>query len=261
MFHAGVDPYEHFQIFGWHEGRDPDALLDVSGYLAVNRDIAAAGANPLDQYHQSGWKEGRDPSGDFDTTLYLIHNPDVAAAGVDPLQHYLEFGKAEGRTAYQAVGNNIVSGFDAHTTSGFNPDVAAAGVDPLQHFQTFGWHEDAIQRMVRHRRLSVALRRRRGGGVIRSITTRRSDGIGPRPVSRLRYARLSGGKSGRRRSGRQSARSLPDLRRLRGPCDRERRHLALSASCIAARGKNRAAFRSATAIRPDRGRERDSAFG
>jgi subtilisin-like proprotein convertase family protein len=141
VFHAGVDPYEHFQTFGWHEGRDPDALLDVSGYLAINRDVAAAGANPLDHYHQSGWREGRDPSADFDTTLYLIHNPDVAAAGVDPLLHYLDFGKAEGRAAYQAVGNNIAGGFDAAYYLWHNPDVAAAGVDPLQHFQMFGWHE------------------------------------------------------------------------------------------------------------------------
>ena len=80
---------EHYNAFGWHEGRDPNAFFDTSGYLAVNKDVAASGMNPLDHYHQIGWHEGRDPSAAFDTTLYLIHNPDVAAAGVDPLAHFL----------------------------------------------------------------------------------------------------------------------------------------------------------------------------
>ena len=110
VFHAGVDPLDHFNSFGWHEGRDPNALIDTSGYLAVNKDIG--GTNPLDHYHQLGWHEGRDPSANFDTTLYLIRNPDVAAAGVDPLEHYLAFGASEGRQAYKAVGA-ISDGFDA----------------------------------------------------------------------------------------------------------------------------------------------------
>ena len=89
VFNAGVDPLLHFNVFGWQEGRDPNAWFDTSGYLAVNKDVAAAGVNPLDHYHNSGWHEGRDPSANFDTTLYLINNPDVAAAGIDPLAHYL----------------------------------------------------------------------------------------------------------------------------------------------------------------------------
>ena len=136
VFHAGVDPLAHFNSFGWQEGRDPNALIDVSGYRAVNKDVG----NPLDHYHQLGWHEGRDPSANFDTTLYLLRNPDVAAAGVDPLEHYLAFGASEGRQAYKAVGE-IVSGFDAQYYLFHNPDVAAAGVDPRTHFDIFGWHE------------------------------------------------------------------------------------------------------------------------
>ena len=138
VFHAGVDAREHFDTFGWHQGRDPNPFFDVSGYLAVNPDVA--GMNPLEHYHQSGWKQGRDPSADFDTTLYLIHNPDVAAAGVDPLAHYLAFGANEGRQAWQAVGA-ITAGFDAQYYLLHNPDVAAAGVDARAHFDSFGWHE------------------------------------------------------------------------------------------------------------------------
>ena len=58
---ANVDPLDHYNQYGWHEGRDPDALFSTSLYLATNRDVKAAGVNPLDHYHQYGWKEGRDP--------------------------------------------------------------------------------------------------------------------------------------------------------------------------------------------------------
>jgi Ca2+-binding RTX toxin-like protein len=140
VYHAGVNALDHFNTFGWREGRDPVAEFDTSGYLAVNRDVAAAGINPLDHYHQSGWREGRDPSVEFDTTLYLLRNPDVAAAGIDPLEHYLVHGRAEGRSSYSAVGPTN-GGFDAQYYLFQNPDVAAAGVDPLFHFNVVGWTE------------------------------------------------------------------------------------------------------------------------
>jgi hypothetical protein len=91
---------QHFNQFGWHEGRDPNALFDTDGYLAAYGDVAAAGVNPLRHFDEFGWHEGRDPSVDFDTSSYLAANPDVAAAGVDPLIHYLTFGAYEGRSTF-----------------------------------------------------------------------------------------------------------------------------------------------------------------
>jgi len=141
VYHAGVNALEHFNSFGWHEGRNPNQFFSVTGYLAANPDVAAANVNPLDHYHLSGWHEGRDPSANFDTTLYLLRNPDVAAAGVDPLAHYLQSGLAEGRGSFAAIGQNIVAGFDAEYYLLANPDVAAAHLDPWQHFNTVGWHQ------------------------------------------------------------------------------------------------------------------------
>ena len=141
VFHANIDPAAHFNQWGWHEGRDPDAYFSVRDYLDANPDLKAAGVNPLAQYDQAGWKQGRDPGPNFDTKLYLIHNPDVAAAGIDPLAHFLQFGAAEGRQAYPAIGQTIVNGFDAEYYLFHNADVAAAGVDPYQHYLTVGWHE------------------------------------------------------------------------------------------------------------------------
>ena len=95
---AGVDARTHFDSFGWHEGRNPNAWLDTAGYLAHYADVAAAGVNPLGHYMTFGWREGRDASAGFDTLGYLAANPDVAASGVNPLDHYLAFGIYEGRT-------------------------------------------------------------------------------------------------------------------------------------------------------------------
>ena len=76
-----------------------DSLLsDTKGYLAVYTDVADAGMNPLEHYHVYGWTEGRDPSPQFDTKGYLTTNTDVADAHIDPLTHYLQHGSHELRT-------------------------------------------------------------------------------------------------------------------------------------------------------------------
>ncbi|WP_264048154.1 ExeM/NucH family extracellular endonuclease [Methylobacterium flocculans] len=88
---------QHFDTYGWKEGRDPNAVFDTKGYLAAYGDVAAAGINPLAHYDTYGWKEGRDPSADFDSSEYLAVNGDVAQAGLNPMQHYLQYGLVENR--------------------------------------------------------------------------------------------------------------------------------------------------------------------
>ncbi len=97
---ARADADLHYAVFGWHEGRDPNAFFNTTGYLDTYADVKAAGVNPLTHYDTFGWKEGRDPSTAFDTGDYLAHYGDVAAAKVDPLAHFLLFGLQEGRTAF-----------------------------------------------------------------------------------------------------------------------------------------------------------------
>jgi hypothetical protein len=100
VWNAHADAEQHYNQFGWHEGRDPNAFFSTSSYLANYADVAAAGVNPLEHYATFGWTEGRVPSHAFDPAQYLAAYPDVAAAHVDPLLHYLQFGMAEGRTAF-----------------------------------------------------------------------------------------------------------------------------------------------------------------
>jgi hypothetical protein len=135
---AGIDAKQHYDAYGYREGRDPNAFFDSDGYLSANKDVAAAGLNPLEHYRTSGSDEGRDPSARFDVQGYLALNPDVRGNGIDPLQHYLQFGQAEGRDAVAAVGSVITGDFDAEYYLLSNPDVGRAGIDPYQHYLTFG---------------------------------------------------------------------------------------------------------------------------
>jgi Ca2+-binding RTX toxin-like protein len=97
---AGTFARQHYEQYGWREGRDPNAFFSTNGYLNAYQDVRAAGVNPLDHYEQYGWHEGRDPSPQFDTGQYLSHYTDVAAAHLDPLQHYLTYGAWENRSTF-----------------------------------------------------------------------------------------------------------------------------------------------------------------
>ncbi|MGE0745561.1 MAG: beta strand repeat-containing protein [Rhodospirillales bacterium] len=120
VFQAGINPLEHYFSNGGFEGRDPSPFFDSSYYLATNFDVANALVNPLLHFIQNGGKEGRDPSTGFDSSKYLADNPDVAAAGVNPLIHYLQFGQNEGRKAFDASGN-VITGQPTIPDSGNNP--------------------------------------------------------------------------------------------------------------------------------------------
>ncbi|MGQ7829974.1 LysM peptidoglycan-binding domain-containing protein [Altererythrobacter sp. Z27] len=59
---AGVDPFWHFSVQGWREGRKPNVAFDTNYYLSQNPDVAAANINPFHHFLVQGWKEGRAPS-------------------------------------------------------------------------------------------------------------------------------------------------------------------------------------------------------
>ena len=180
VFQAGVNALDHFNTFGWHEGRDPNAFFDTSGYLAVNPDVAASGMNPLDHYHQTGWQQGRDPSARL--RHHALPDPQSGCGGgrhrsARALSRSTAWPKAA--QAYEAIGQTSPTASTRSTTcstiptwrrpasirsrtstpvgwhEGRNPnawfdtagylshyaDVAAAGINPLQHYEPIGWHE------------------------------------------------------------------------------------------------------------------------
>lgn len=141
VFHFGMDPFQHYNRYGWKEGRNPNEFFSTTGYLNFNSDVDRAGVNPLLHYQHHGWREGRDPSVNFSAELYLIRNPDVEAAGIDPLTHYLHYGRMEGRNVLPSIGSQIVGAFDREYYLLANPDVARSGLDAQFHFNTYGWRE------------------------------------------------------------------------------------------------------------------------
>jgi hypothetical protein len=78
-------------------------FFDAEYYLAANPDVRASGIDPLDHFLLWGWREGRNPSKTFDSAFYLSRYPDIASAGINPLQHYAWNGKAEGRQTRRAL--------------------------------------------------------------------------------------------------------------------------------------------------------------
>lgn len=156
---ADVDPFEHFMLLGWRQGRDPSREFSVSFYLSANSDVVESGMNPFVHWLFHGQGEGRlgtmidhtkktdNEKGSFDlirsrfdAVFYLEKYPDIAEASVDPFDHYMNLGWREGRdpSAEFSTSFYIVS----------YPDVMAAGKNPFAHWVLVGEAERRLGRPV-----------------------------------------------------------------------------------------------------------------
>lgn len=70
----GQTPLAHFLAHRCSGTVSPLAEFDVAFYLDRNPDVAASGTDPFEHYLLFGYREGRDPSADFDTRYYLRHH-------------------------------------------------------------------------------------------------------------------------------------------------------------------------------------------
>jgi glycosyltransferase involved in cell wall biosynthesis len=77
--------------------------LDSTWYLQTYPDVAAIGIDPAEHYLLYGASEMRNPSRHFDTAAYLLNNPDVKHSNLNPLVHYVLHGRKEGRLAGEPV--------------------------------------------------------------------------------------------------------------------------------------------------------------
>ena len=71
--------------------------FDADWYLSTYKDVKESGVDPAEHYLVFGAKEGRRPSAEFDGDWYLKKNTDVAKSGLNPLLHFLKYGKSEKR--------------------------------------------------------------------------------------------------------------------------------------------------------------------
>lgn len=73
--------------------------FDSKYYLDANPDVAAAGVDPFGHFNEWGWREGRDPSADFSVSRYLFANPDIRELEENPFRYHYLNGRWEGRLA------------------------------------------------------------------------------------------------------------------------------------------------------------------
>lgn len=131
---SGREAIEHYQNYGWLEGRSPHPLFDAKWYLETNSDVVAAGKEPLFHYMNYGWREGRQPHPLFDAVWYLETYSDVRIQDVEPLSHYLKYGWHENRKCHPL--------FDPVWYSRSSSELKSGHVNPVVHYITTGWLED-----------------------------------------------------------------------------------------------------------------------
>ncbi len=127
---ASIDPFEHFFLHGYLEGRQPNAIFDPTWYLATYPEVKAMNVQPLLHYAQSGESEGRRPSLYFDPVWY--RNKYSIPAEQNALSHYLK---------HRVGPFSPIPEFDAHYYLETYRDVADANVDPFEHFMFQGYRE------------------------------------------------------------------------------------------------------------------------
>lgn len=144
---AGAEPYQHFMVHGWREGRDPSLLFSVGKYLAAYADVSRAGLNPLLHYESYGRAEGRlaSPAGAVAAADLLIEPGYYAqqlGASVVPTGIA---GQQQAAWSFDATGwrqgLNPDALFDTNYYLAQNPDVRVAGINPLRHYEAYGWRE------------------------------------------------------------------------------------------------------------------------
>jgi glycosyltransferase involved in cell wall biosynthesis len=127
---SGADPFEHFYLHGYKEGRKPNAIFDPIWYVTTYPDVQESELQPLLHYAKVGEGDGRRPSPFFQPTWYR------EKYGILPqdsaLAHYLK----------NRVGPfSPIPEFDAEYYLQTYPDIAAASVDPFEHFVFHGYKE------------------------------------------------------------------------------------------------------------------------
>lgn len=127
---AKIDPFEHFYLFGFSEGRRPNPIFDPAWYLKTYPDVQDSCYQPLLHYVLFGESEGRRPGPYFDSRWFR-QKYDIPR-GINALAHYLKhrFGPF-----------SPIPEFDAQYYLQTYKDVAAANADPFEHYVFFGFRE------------------------------------------------------------------------------------------------------------------------
>ena len=144
---SGSDPFIHFMMSGYREGRTPHPLFDLGYYRTQIPEHERGDINLLLHFFDRGAVEGLNPNYFFDTAWYLREYPACVAEGINPLAHFIRDG---GRSTHPS------SRFDAAWYLARHADVARAGVNPLTHYLMGGMDEGRATRAIERRNSLVS---------------------------------------------------------------------------------------------------------
>jgi lipopolysaccharide biosynthesis protein len=80
--------------------------FDIEWYLEQNKDVAEIGIDPYEHYLLHGWQEGRRPNKWFDPQFYVKTYLSEIETNIEPLEHYLTVGAKLGYQPNKNIGNN-----------------------------------------------------------------------------------------------------------------------------------------------------------
>ena len=102
--------------------------FDLAWYLHRYPDVVESGVNPAEHYLIFGADEGRSPGPLFDGNWYLSQYPDVAENNTNPLLHYILFGAQEGRAISPRLLQHLADPSEANSVDekSSNQDTKAA---------------------------------------------------------------------------------------------------------------------------------------
>ena len=142
-----MDPFWHYRMQGWQEGRDPAPWFSTQAYLSANADVRRGKIEPFFHFLVEGRYEGREVVASRHARAYYsaigwtrpswgypMFGRAVDAREAGPGRRAIAISKAEADAA-------VASEFDSAFYVASNPDVVASGMEPLTHFLVTGWLE------------------------------------------------------------------------------------------------------------------------
>ncbi|MEP2921554.1 MAG: glycosyltransferase [Sulfitobacter sp.] len=139
------------------------AFFDKAYYLETYDDVRDADVDPFLHFLIDGWREGRNPSANFQTNFYLSKNEDIASSASNPFIHWVLHGRAEGRAGCPVLSDpealpelsdidwdscppedikDISERFDEDFYLKTYTEVAEQGIDPRAHYLMLGWKKN-----------------------------------------------------------------------------------------------------------------------
>ena len=166
-----VDVVEHYFLYGWREGKNPNPWFQTAWYLAQHLSAANSGRPPIEDYLDSA-EDGINPHPGFDVRWYRRRYLPEGSTCKQAYLHFLHTGAREGAVPNARLDNAAVAEklaalppnkrsaellalqadlasepeliqalIDSRWYYEQNPDVQPSGLGAVSHYLQYGWRE------------------------------------------------------------------------------------------------------------------------